>query len=102
MGEERVGIPLRVAVWIAADVARAGVAGDAGAGMGTRGRIAGAERHGARGEPDLDVGGRGLDAVACRQVDGVGQERAAAPPERVAVRVLGDHQADVRVGVAIE
>ena len=70
-------------------------------GWSPRGGIARPERHGTGREPDLDVGRRRRDAVARRQVDGVGQERAGAPPERVAVRVLGDHEADERVGVAV-
>ena len=101
VGPERIRIPLRMRVRRAADVARAGIPSHAGAAICAGRRIAGAERLGSCREPDLDVRGGRLNAMAGGQEDGRRQERAGAAPERVAAGILGDHQADIRVVVAI-
>jgi hypothetical protein len=53
-------------------------------------------------KPNFCMRGGRFGAVPGGQEQRVGEQGAAATPQRVAVRVLGDHQPDKRVTIAIQ
>ena len=103
---ERVRVVLRMPVRRPTDVAVAGVSVDrrvGAAGAARRdGDVVGIVVDRTRREPDLDVRRRRLGAVTGGQEDRRRHQGAAAPPERVPIGALGDHEPDVGMPIAVQ